>query len=950
MILSPHPTVSQSLSPSSEPSAQNTSKPSSWPTDAATTYVDDDDTSSAPSSEPSGEEVNSSAPSSSPTVVTGTTNWPTEVPSYHPSVSVPPSTIALTPTSSPSSGATPTSTTISITGAPADYPTASPNDEDSPTSSPSGAPITVMTTGLPSFVPTPHKPAVSINSVHPSSVTTSRPSADPGLIVTDPNKPANPVVKTSIPSFAPSIGSSGNILPTAAPIIDPTTLVKATVQFYYLIELNQFFSEQEIQSESNNSIKSSLSKAIVSVLSSSNNLSRTRRRYVHHNHHNVVGIQFPRRFLSLDANVTHDLVNNVDCPNNQSQGSCFYMTSSVVVAVAQTLDPIDVVLEIIENSMSPMSDDFVNAMADNYAEKVTFGGQGIYERSVVPQAVVQGDEGDGMDAATLTLIVIAGGLLLFATAISVAVCRRREKYTQILDDGMSTDKHNLDVEDMEKGVHEDMRALDNASGKQLSLLGVNSMLVEVNEDDIKNISGYEVREEGEEVFWDDGEDGQDEEHVMKIETMSANSIPQFVVPSGVVSNSDTTLPREQSDAELLELAIEAGKWVDVATYARALNGNNNSGISPLSTRSHSKSIGSSGSRTKLSLIDQKRAAVIDTFVELRNWNAVIDTAEKFGQNQSLEDALHIPAGTTELNVQTSSLSAQASSMSLRKSTSSNSATKVNTGVVSEAVRRRKVEEVRKQIITLIVDAAPHEINNVDAMMEQFHGREEELLETIKLMDQRQKIERSRWKQVGFTGVDSISSSVKDGSATHSGLDNSALSSSLLGSMLPDDQSVAASSVSDDKAKIMNDLNKAIEAGDWRQVERRASALHKWESDSDDGDEEYASSLVSAISGSYGTVSYGQASSDIRSAVSGLSSPSVVSSAASSAFESIDSSLFGAEDAMKLEAIEGLMESEDWEGLVALTNKRSTSNENSAESDVSYSPSDEDRSGGFGVTG
>ena len=149
---------------------------------------------------------------------------------------------------------------------------------------------------------------------------------------------------------------------------------------------------------------------------------------------------------------------------------------------------------------------------------------------------------------------------------------------------------------------------------------------------------------------------------------------------------------------------------------------------------------------------------------------------------------------------------------------------------------------------------------------------------------------------------------------------------------------------------MDDLNKAIEAGNWRQVERQASALHKWESDSDDGNEEYASSLVSAISGSYGTVSYGQASSDIRSAVSGLSSPLAVSSAVSSAFESIDSLLFDTEDAMTLEAIEGLMESEDWEGLVALTNKRSTSNENSVESDVSYSPSDEDRSGGFGVTG
>lgn len=422
----------------------------------------------------------------------------------------------------------------------------------------------------------------------------------------------------------------------------------------------------------------------------------------------------------------------------------------------------------------------------------------------------------------------------------------------------------------------------------------------------------------------------------------------------MVSNSDTISPKEQSDAELMELAIEAGKWIDVATYARALNvGDSDSGsrISPLSSTvyNNSKSIGSSGSRTKLSEIDQKRAAVIDTFVELRNWNAVIDTAEKFGQNRSLEDALQIPLGHQELNVQNtnSSLSVQASSMSLKKSTSSSSGKKVNTGVVSEAVRRQKVEGIRKQIITLLVDAAPHEINNVDAMMEQFHGKEEDLVETIRLMNQRQKMEGKRLKQVEFTGVDSVASSVKDCSATHSALDSSALSGPVLGSMLPDDQSASASSVSEDKAKIMDDLNKAIEAGDWRQVEERASALHQWESDDDD--ENHASSFESAITGSYGRASWGQTSSDLRSAVSGLSSPSAVSSAASSAFESIDSSLFGAEDAMKLEAIEGLMETEDWEGLVALTNKRSASVDSSAQSNNSDLPSDEGNKG-YGVTG
>lgn len=126
-----------------------------------------------------------------------------------------------------------------------------------------------------------------------------------------------------------------------------------------------------------------------------------------------------------------------------------------------------------------------------------------------------------MDTTTLVLIVVAGGLLLFVTAISVAICRRREKYIHMMDDGVSTEEDNADVEDMELGVYTNTRTSD----KQLAFLGHNSMLVEFNEDESKRVSGYEIRE----TSWDDGED---KEHIMKFETISANSIPQFVVPSG----------------------------------------------------------------------------------------------------------------------------------------------------------------------------------------------------------------------------------------------------------------------------------------------------------------------------------------------------------------------------------------------------------------------------------
>ena len=124
--------------------------------------------------------------------------------------------------------------------------------------------------------------------------------------VDDQKITASPV--TSFSTFAPS---SGGATPTAAPIIDPTTSVKVTVQFYYLIELNRVFTVQEIQSGTNNTIEGDLSSAIIFVLSSSDSLSRRRLHNVRDSYHSVDGQFRRRRSLAIDANVTHDLVNDV---------------------------------------------------------------------------------------------------------------------------------------------------------------------------------------------------------------------------------------------------------------------------------------------------------------------------------------------------------------------------------------------------------------------------------------------------------------------------------------------------------------------------------------------------------------------------------------------------------------------------------------------------------------
>ena len=56
---------------------------------------------------------------------------------------------------------------------------------------------------------------------------------------------------------------------------------------------------------------------------------------------------------------------------------------------------------------------------------------------------------------------------------------------------------------------------------------------------------------------------------------------------------------------------------------------------------------------------------------------------------------------------------------------------------------QKVQEIRSEVESLVRRVVTEEIDNVDEMMLQFKGREEELVETLRTMQERQVAQKAR---------------------------------------------------------------------------------------------------------------------------------------------------------------------------------------------------------------
>lgn len=216
----------------------------------------------------------------------------------------------------------------------------------------------------------------------------------------------------------------------------------------------------------------------------------------------------------------------------------------------------------------------------------------------------------------------------------------------------------------------------------------------------------------------------------------------------------TSLPR----VSRLDLnnAIDSGDWAAVGATAALLASAADS-ISTKSFSTYSQNTprsNRSNTSSKLSGLDSVRAAELDHLVDAGDWEGVVLAAAKFEGNSSKgtpDDLDHFEDANSD-NVNSapmvgglsSTLSAGSATRSSNGSASSAySRGETGSGVSASPSTQRKRDEIRSEVDALVRRVVPDEIDNVDEMMLQFRGREEELIETLRTMQERSIAQRAR---------------------------------------------------------------------------------------------------------------------------------------------------------------------------------------------------------------
>lgn len=208
-------------------------------------------------------------------------------------------------------------------------------------------------------------------------------------------------------------------------------------------------------------------------------------------------------------------------------------------------------------------------------------------------------------------------------------------------------------------------------------------------------------------------------------------------------NSVPTLPTV-SRADL-DQAIEAGDWAAVGATAALLASASDSQSNASSLKSRS----TYRSRTStVSSIDAARANELDHLVDSGDWEGVVLAAAKFeassvdGGSKSMGSASHSTSDPkSTLTDGTSDPSKSTTTRSMGDSSAYSPS--VATSVSESPSKAQKRAEIRREVEALVRRVVPDEIDNVDEMMLQFNGREEELVETLRTMQERSIAQRAR---------------------------------------------------------------------------------------------------------------------------------------------------------------------------------------------------------------
>ena len=243
--------------------------------------------------------------------------------------------------------------------------------------------------------------------------------------------------------------------------------------------------------------------------------------------------------------------------------------------------------------------------------------------------------------------------------------------------------------------------------------------------------------------------------------------------------------------------LTAGDWAAVGATA-ALLANSSDHDSGAELRGDSVHT----TESMISDLENSRTSELDSLVEAGDWQGVILAAAQFEG----------VSGAESFNQSRDRLDDEA-----------------NLSSVSSGHTKRNMQEIRAEVETLVKRVVPDEIDNVDEMMVQFKGREDELIETLRTMLERNVAQRARAavnksarleaKARGQASQSSPSNITRDRSHSLSSSDPDFYEGSDTSNFSDGDEDNSSSRLTN-----VSSLKEAVQRGDWETVGEVAAMI------------------------------------------------------------------------------------------------------------------------------
>ena len=263
-------------------------------------------------------------------------------------------------------------------------------------------------------------------------------------------------------------------------------------------------------------------------------------------------------------------------------------------------------------------------------------------------------------------------------------------------------------------------------------------------------------------------------------SVNNSSVGIHSTPQGEVSRAD------------LNMAIEAGDWAAVGATAALLAGNTQS-------KSDSRGDDASKSTRDSSLMDASGSTdELDALMTTEGWEGVVLASSNVVKS--------VGSGSLE----------------------------EDDSVSFNSKGDRDISDIRSEVDLLVRRVVPDEVENVDEMMHQFKGREEELIETLRTMYERtvaqrarQAVRKSARLEAKSRAAENLEEQLSRASSFSSEEDPSFFGDSEDDSFISDLDSRGVSRIDDSpssKQTNISSLERAVQQGDWLAVGEAAAMM------------------------------------------------------------------------------------------------------------------------------